>query len=662
MRSISVVLFLAVLVLPGPVHGTGEVSPAMTKVLDMLSNLVTTIETEGADDEAKFEHFTKWVKKEQADTKLQISTLNTGIENTEAILAGLNAQKGELTGVVSHLKSEVATTTNQINTATDKRNEEHSAHVIEQTNFDNAIRACGKAVEILGKHYGDGTEKELEKPEFMSLLNEYMATIRQAATSLKRKVGRQPGRRLRTKALSVSFLQGPYDRFEAKTGEALSIVDQVKELSSTFAEDQASSADEEARLQKLYDTLMAEKQQVLADLTAELAQKTKELQACEADIASNGSKLSMLTKNLADNQEYLASITEQFKTSSLAFAARKKDRAEETEAVQKALGVLDKYNTFVQIDTKATSHVVKKSTSHVVKCKGCSKAVSFLRSKAKVFQSALLEAAAMATSGSDAIDEIVKNLQGLIGRMDEEQKFETEHKEWCEQETSLTTQKRDDHKAVIEDLKAVLANLAEVVEEKKDDLDLNKKDQKTREANFIERTNLRDEEKKEFEIDLAEHVEAITALNEAIDILAKYYASKGAAFTQMTKPAGATVVGMLSSTRSEFEQAKAGLEQGEAVAMAEYKEDKAVHIKTMNDLQHQEDTLEVEIQTANEQIDQNTDDLNSNKNEVASAESYLERLGKSCYPLISRYDERKKLRAEEKEAVLDAIKVLKEEA
>merc|ERR1719160_916922 len=114
---------------------------------------------------------------------------------------------------------------------------------------------------------------------------------------------------------------------------------------------------------------------------------------------------------------------------------------------------------------------------------------------------------------------------------------------------------------------------------------------------------------------------------------------------------------MLSKTRAEFEQAKEHIEQDEDTAIVEYNEDKAVHLKTENDLRHQEDTLTVEEQTAEEQIDQNEQDLTANKDEVASAESYLDRLGKSCYPLIARYEERKKLRAEEKQAIADAIKV-----
>merc|ERR1719482_1078697 len=135
-------------------------------------------------------------------------------------------------------------------------------------------------------------------------------------------------------------------------------------------------------------------------------------------------------------------------------------------------------------------------------CKNCAKAVSFLKSKARPFQSALLDAAATASMSSEAMDEIIKNLEGLIVRIDEEQKFETEHKEWCEKETGLTTQKRDDHRYICDDLKSILANLAEVVEEKKTDLAVNEGDQNTEEHSFEDMTEIRNTEHTEFEHDL----------------------------------------------------------------------------------------------------------------------------------------------------------------
>merc|ERR1719450_1309731 len=71
-------------------------------------------------------------------------------------------------------------------------------------------------------------------------------------------------------------------------------------------------------------------------------------------------------------------------------------------------------------------------------CENCAKVAAMLRQKAKTFHSAVLSAAAASTMGSDAIDGVIDNLKELIRRIDEEQKTEKEHKDWCEEETGLT--------------------------------------------------------------------------------------------------------------------------------------------------------------------------------------------------------------------------------
>merc|ERR1719253_88662 len=66
-----------------------------------------------------------------------------------------------------------------------------------------------------------------------------------------------------------SFLQEPdhfnargsslHDEHQDSTGEALSIVDQVKGLASTFAEDKQSSIDQEQELTAAFENLMQQK-------------------------------------------------------------------------------------------------------------------------------------------------------------------------------------------------------------------------------------------------------------------------------------------------------------------------------------------------------------------------------------------------------------------
>merc|ERR1719316_798088 len=126
------------------------------------------------------------------------------------------------------------------------------------------------------------------------------------------------------------------------------------------------------------------------------------------------------------------------------------------------------------------------------------------------------------------------------------------------------------------------------------------------------------------------------------------------------RPSGESVVDMITGTRSEFEQAKANLEKEEAEAVKDFQEVKQHHLKVASDLQADLNQIKVEKQSAEMKLDSAQQDLITNQNEVDAANSYLTQLGKSCYPLLMHFDERTKLRNEEKSAIKDAIKVLRD--
>merc|ERR1719171_1886786 len=139
------------------------------------------------------------------------------------------------------------------------------------------------------------------------------------------------------------------------------------------------------------------------------------------------------------------------------------------------------------------------------KCPTCAKAAAFLKSEAKVLHSSVLSVAAATSMGSDAIDDVIDSLKGLIKRIDQEHKTEKEHKEWCEEETGLTTKKRDDHSYAIEDIKQVVAGLKELIDMKKNDIDEKEEVIDDEDTSWEERTDLRGEEKGEHEEDLEDH-------------------------------------------------------------------------------------------------------------------------------------------------------------
>jgi len=284
----------------------------------------------------------------------------------------------------------------------------------------------------------------------------------------------------------------------------------------------------------------------------------------------------------------------------------------------------------------------------------------------------VLSAAAATTMGSDAIDDVVDNLKELVKRIKEEQKTEKEHKNWCDDETGLTTTKRQDHSDVVSHMTGVMADLQAVIKEKDIDLDEVEETIENGETDMTEQTDLRKDSKEEYEEDVQDHLDAIQALNEAIEILANFYAKRKAGFVQEHRsasflqkrvateiPDGGTSVAIMSDVRKEFEQTKTNLDKEEKEAEEDFNEIKTQYKVTDADLKADRNTILVEEQTAEQQLDTAEHDKESNAGEVQSADAYLKQLGKSCFPLIMHFDERTKLRKEERNAIEDAIDVLR---
>merc|ERR1719487_27540 len=473
--------------------------------------------------------------------------------------------------------------------------------------------------------------------------------------------------------------KGPFEQYEDSRDESMNIVEQVKVLSETFAEDKQSAIEEENRLQKTFEGLISKKNAILSTLKGERDTQQAVLNQVNQNIAERQSALKMAQDTLGDTQTYLASIIKQQPEATQMYETRVEDRKDETKAVNEALEVFADFS-FIQKQKSTTAHAHAIDKRHPRKdassCPGCAKVSAMLRQKAKLFHSAVLSAAAATSLGSDAIDGVIDNLKDLIRRIDEEQKTEKDHKDWCEEETGLTNSKVTDHSSIVDEMKEVIADLGEVIKEKEIALDSIADDIQKENDNFEEQTEIRADEKEEFEEDLEDHMDAIQALNEAIEILANFFAKKKAASSAMLqvhrrpsflqrgmdtgRPSGGTVVDMMSGTRQESEQAKAHLEKEEQEAVKDFQEVKRRHLKVASDLNAQRNQISVEKQTAESQLDTAKHDKETNQNEVDAANNYLKQLGKSCYPLIMHFDERTRLRKEEKGAIKDAIKVLRQ--
>merc|ERR1719316_749543 len=193
------------------------------------------------------------------------------------------------------------------------------------------------------------------------------------------------------------------------------------------------------------------------------------------------------------------------------YQMRQKDRAEEKEAVTKAITVLSQEAPSLMQISSTVRRVSLKAP-----CVGCNKAALLLKNSAQRLHSELLATAAMTTGSGEALIPVIGQLTDLVRRLDEQQHAEEEHKAWCENELAETNKQKAHHEQLVAELKMHIEETEAVIAEKKQAI------QDTLEE-FKEMEGVRAKEKQDYEAEHADYVDAINALNQAIDILGDFY-------------------------------------------------------------------------------------------------------------------------------------------
>jgi hypothetical protein len=651
-------------------------SPAFDKVLTMLQNLVAQIESESSQDDADYQAYQAWFTQQSDATSASIAMLETRLSELGAVIAELSSRQHNLQGEVGRLNGEIQQEQSQVQAAQTKRQEENEAFVKEQLDFDNSIKACEKAVELLKSHYGDGKPKESTRPAWMSLIGT-VKTVAKLALAKHHPAGAKLLKLLEHPA----FLQSPdffnangaslNDQHQDSTGEALSIVEQVQGLAETFAEDKQSSIDQESELKGAFENLMKQKQQLLASLTAQRDQQQSALNQVNQELGENQNAEATAKAQHQDDTAYLSMITKQEADTTTNYNQRVHDRTEEKTAVSGAITVLSQEapKAFVQV---AKAKVVRKAQL-VLKagCPKCHEVSAMLLASSRSIGSELLATAAMTTGSGDALQPVVAQLAGLVTRIDEQQHAEEEHKAWCEKELSDTAQTKSHHEALVEEFEAKIEEEKAIISEKQQSIADTAQAIGDADNEFKSAEEIRKKEKADFEAEHQDNTDAVEALNQAIDILADFYRdqqslvqadredppamSVGASYS---KKGGGHVVATLKETREEFAAYVKHLEEQETMAVADFQATKEAYEASRAALVDAGNRFQAELQGAQLALAQAETDLADNQAKVQAAVQYLSQVGGSCNVLIANFDTRSKLRADEKTAIQQAIGIL----
>merc|ERR1719158_2720453 len=164
-----------------------------------------------------------------------------------------------------------------------------------------------------------------------------------------------------------------------------------------------------------------------------------------------------------DDSKYLADLTATCEQKSSDFEARQKLRAEEIEAVEKAIEILSSGAVSGASEKHLPALVQVKSSSFVqLRSKSANpmqeRVAAYLKSQGSRINSRVLSALATRVE-NDPFKKVTKMIKDLIAKLIEQANEEAEHKGFCDKELSTNEQTRKEKTEAIETLHAEIDGL-----------------------------------------------------------------------------------------------------------------------------------------------------------------------------------------------------------
>merc|ERR1719265_1934347 len=354
----------------------------------------------------------------------------------------------------------------------------------------------------------------------------------------------------------------------------------LMDLLRKFKDERTALEKEEANSRNAYEMLMSDL--TFAVETAEQGlekDKQDKAKALKNKASAEGDLTDTITTR-DDDQKYLDDTTATCEQKGKDFAARQELRAEELEAIEKAIEI---------ISSSAVSGAAKKHLPTLLQQKAAALAqlrssmtnpqqyqvAMFLSDRAKQINSRVLAMLAERVE-KDPFKKVKKMIKDLIDKLMQEAAEEAAHKGWCDAELATNYKTRKEKTDAVETLKSEIdelnASIAKLTEEITElsaaiaDLD----------TAVAKATKMREEEKVKNAETIKDAQEAQTAVAQALTVLKDFYAKAGkaTAFAQQPevfdKPykgmggmAGG-VVGMLEVIESDFARVQAETSAAEA--------------------------------------------------------------------------------------------------
>merc|ERR1719473_2541676 len=530
-----------------------DVSP-VEKVVTMLEDLQTQVVVEGKAEAKTYDKFACFCKDMTA-------------EKTDAINAGTD-KSADLSALIEQLTNDRSVADDDINDLNKKIDE------LDQSMKENKEKRAGEKATFdalhaeLTKGITDLTNAvntlKGSRPSSLMSLKSVIKTVRQAAF-MGDAMGHSPKHQ---KALAALLQQEPEVPMQDFTFHSEEIISTIEGLQSDFKTKLSEVKIEETKAVSDFDLQLQADTDERAAAAKEL-KDTTELKAEKMEaIAASSKELTETSATLTDDQNYLKDLTEKCNSKSKEWDQRSQMRQDELTALTTALTIVkegvatkttEKTVRLVQSAAKVAPHSVVTEDSDAADdseddsvdeedlsfvqlssprsklslvATGAKKflqsdsprdrVIALLKSKSDQLDSPVL--AALATkAAADPFVKIKKLIQELIERLLQEAADEANHKGWCDKEFGKAKQSRGMKAAAVKDLNSQMAENEGKRDKLTEEIAILTKEIAELDSSLEKTTKERNDESAENAATISEAEEGQAAVEEAIDVLDKFY-------------------------------------------------------------------------------------------------------------------------------------------